>query len=109
MCDSASMTLACRLATWRFCFVVKKKIDNSIDFFRLADETKFSVFSVGKLGQIRVSTIPGTKLIPYNYDAHKKNSDDRFGGYCVSNSILSKHKIGNRIFWISRSGFFHCS
>ena len=33
--------------------IIEKKIDNSIDFLRHADEIKFSIFSLRKLGKFR--------------------------------------------------------
>ena len=46
--------------------MIEKKIDNSIDFLRHADEIKFSIFSLGKLRkfmQIPARTSPDTKLM----------------------------------------------
>ena len=44
--------------------MVTKKINNSIDFLRHADETRFSWESLGKLGQFSGRASPETKLIP---------------------------------------------
>ena len=49
------------------CLLITKKINNSIDFLRHADETRFSNFSwaiLRKLGQFLGRMIPKTKLIP---------------------------------------------
>ena len=48
-------------------FLITKKINNSIDFLRHADETRFSNFrcgSLSKLGHFSGRMIPETKLIP---------------------------------------------
>ena len=47
--------------------LITKKINNSIDFLRHADETRFSNFLwdiLGKLGHFWGRMIPETKLIP---------------------------------------------
>ena len=94
--------------------IIEKKIDSSINFFRLANLTKFSIFSLRKFGKFRQilgGTIPEMKLIPQlpmtvRHILMSINLDDRFGGNQVLKSIPFKRKIKNRIFWIYGSGFF---
>ena len=71
--------------------IIMKKIVNRTDFFRLAAETKFSIFSLRKLRnvwQIWAGTIPNTKLIPSLLITLRHPlmpiTKNRFGGYWVS-------------------------